>query len=267
MPYINIDNNSIWYETKNFKNAKRYFVFLHGLGGSTLQTKSTYTDIQDDLGVLYIDLRGNGKSPCINTKKLSFDLYVEDVKKIVDFLDLKKFIIGGISMGAATSIKFALKYPKMVEKVIQIRIAWLDKPMSNKIIAENKNIADYLTRYDIQKAKQMYLKSKFHNMNIIKYPENEKSNVAAFDYKYAKETKHKYIQMPLDQPMEDLNQLKKIDVPVMILADRFDPPHPYQYGKYYKRYIKNSIFHTIVSKNIDKDLHFKQINKYINRFI
>ena len=267
MSYLELKDTKLYYETKNLNSCEKVFVFLHGLGGSIEQTKNAFVKIPESLGVVYVDLRANGKSPYSKDNKISFDIYAKDVKKLCDHLKLSKISIGGISMGAATSTKFALKYPKMVEKLVLIRIAWLDRPMAKKIRDENMLISYYIDCYGKEDGKIKYLKDKKHINNERKYPKNEESNVKAFDYKYAEETCYKYRTMPLDHPIDSMAELESINQPTMILANHFDPPHPYNYGIEYHRHIKNSVFHEITSKNVDLSKHSKQLNDYLYDFL
>ena len=170
-------------------------------------------------------------------------------------------------MGAGVSVCFALKYPEMTEKLILIRNAWLDKPMNSRNIAHNRAIYDFIVRYGAKKGKEMYMASPFYQNSVDRFPANEKSNLAAFDYEFAEETAYKYLCFPRSQPIKTMDDLSAIKCPVLILANRFDPPHPYQYGLEYHKHIYNSEFHPIPSKNKDSKKHFELINAYVRDFI
>lgn len=268
MPYFNSDGTRMYYEFKNYKKNNKVFLFLHGLGGSSKQCQKYFSDIPKDITMLYLDLRGNGKSYNSLNNELSFKRHSKDINNLLEYLKIDKVILGGISMGAASSIRFTLDNPKKVEKLILIRNAWINKPMNNRLIKQYKTMYEYMNKYkDINIGKSEYLKSDNYLNNIDKYPENKKSNRNAFDYKYAKKTSYKYLIMPKDKPINKLNELNKIKCKTLILANKYDPPHPLLFGKIIHKNIKDSIFHEIPSRNINKIKHYELINKYINEFI
>ena len=268
MPYFISDGTKIFYEFKNYKKNNKMFLFLHGLGGSSKQAQKYFSDIPEDITMLYMDLRCNGKSYYSKNNELSFERHAKDIKNLLDYLKIDKVILGGISMGAASSIRFTIDNPSRVIKLILIRSAWINKPMNNRLIKQYKIMYDYMNKYDdINKGKKEYLKTDNYLNNIDIYPENKNSNKNAFDYKYAKETSYKYLVMPKDKPINNLKELNKIKCETLILTNRFDPPHPYTISKLLHHNIKNSIMYIIPSRNIDKDKHYELINKYINNFI
>jgi pimeloyl-ACP methyl ester carboxylesterase len=94
-------------------------VHIHGWGGSKRYWKETVEHFQPDLSTLTYDLRGFGQSQAPNLGT-SFDLktYAEDLKIILDQLEIEKIYLNSHSTGASIGLLFANLYPERVEKLI-----------------------------------------------------------------------------------------------------------------------------------------------------
>ena len=267
MPYYYHQGVSLYYEADNFKGKNDAFVFLHGLGGSTMQCKTTFTCIPSGINMIYIDLRGNGLSDIGNPKELSFSCLSEDVNALVEQLGLQQIILGGISMGAGVATKFSLNYPDKVRQLILIRVAWLNRPMRRETIENMSHIADLIEQYDLEKAKAIYTSEQYYLGQLKNYPYNARSNAACFDYPLAKRAVEKYRIMPLDHPINSIQELKRIQAPTLLLGNKNDPLHPFSFTEIYHKHIPHSILREIPSKNSDPEQHFVKINEYIKAFL
>lgn len=267
MPYYHHQGVSLYYESENFNSKNDTFVFLHGLGGSTEQCKSTFTCVPDGLNMIYVDLRGNGRSDIGDPKELSFSSLAKDINILCQHLGLQQIIIGGISMGAAVATKFSLYYPDKVKRLILIRVAWLNRPMERESIENFSRIADLIEQYELEEAKEIYTSEKYYLNQLKYYPYNAYSNAACFDYPLAKQAVEKYRIMPLEHPIDSIEELRNIQVPTLLLGNKNDPLHPFSYAEIYHKHIPHSLLYEIPSKNLDSEQHFIKINKYVKQFL
>lgn len=92
-------------------------VLLHGNGESSDYFKAQIEAFSAHYRVIAIDTRGHGHSP---RGSLPFTLtqFAEDLKAFMDIHGIAKAHILGFSDGANIALLFALRYPKMVEKLI-----------------------------------------------------------------------------------------------------------------------------------------------------
>jgi len=73
---------------------------------------------KDKVNVISLDLRGSGKSSRPDYP-YSLDMFVEDIKNLLDHLKIKKKIhLCGSSLGGFIGLKFILKYPEKVKTLI-----------------------------------------------------------------------------------------------------------------------------------------------------
>ena len=101
-------------------------VFVHGWAMNSNVWKYQMDELSKDFQIIVIDLRGHGKSanppspPLEKGDKRGFDIFVNDLKELIDSLAIKKFTLAGWSMASFTIARYYFKYPEDVEKLIFI---------------------------------------------------------------------------------------------------------------------------------------------------
>ncbi|MEI5908448.1 alpha/beta hydrolase [Bacillus spongiae] len=95
-----------------------WVTFIHGAGGSSSIWYKQIKEYKQRFNVLCIDLRGHGKSDVTWQKGDTFNEIAEDVKKVLDHLNLTKTHMIGISLGTIVVQTFARIYPNQVESMI-----------------------------------------------------------------------------------------------------------------------------------------------------
>ena len=95
------------------KGKGRTIVLLHGF----LESLEVFDKLSDKLSktfrVISIDLPGHGQTPSIGYMH-SMELMAECSKSVLDFLDLKRYVVVGHSMGGYVALAFAELFPKNV---------------------------------------------------------------------------------------------------------------------------------------------------------
>jgi pimeloyl-ACP methyl ester carboxylesterase len=93
-------------------------VLIHG-GGSTIQT--TFGRVLQDLAkihqVIAVEMQAHGHTADIN-RPLSFEQDADDIAALLKQLNIPKANIFGFSNGASTTLQFAIRHPKMTNKII-----------------------------------------------------------------------------------------------------------------------------------------------------
>ncbi len=136
--YINVNGVEHYYEwiktSNSTEKSKPVMVFLHGWGGSGRYWESTAKELSEEFDCLIYDLRGFGRSslptPNPTTEKTisksskyltdDYELvtYAEDLKVLLDALNLDKVYINAHSTGASIAALFLNMYPERLEKAI-----------------------------------------------------------------------------------------------------------------------------------------------------
>ena len=93
------------------------FVLLHGNGESSDYFSHQIEHFSKTYRVIAVDTRGHGKSPR-GDAPFTLAQFVEDLKQLLAYLELKKIILLGFSDGGNIAMMFTLKYPQYVKKLI-----------------------------------------------------------------------------------------------------------------------------------------------------
>lgn len=92
------------------------FIILHGLFGSSDNWRTHGRTLSEYFDVYLVDQRNHGKSDW--SDEFSYDLMADDLHEFVTKHNLKDFILMGHSMGGKTAMRYAQKYPGMIDKMI-----------------------------------------------------------------------------------------------------------------------------------------------------
>ena len=263
MPYFE-HNELFFYYTETGSGMP--FIFQHGLGGNVDQVIKIYSP-PPGFRLISFDFRGHGKTPIGTKDKLNFKTFADDILALMDFLHLNQVIVGGISMGAAVALNFTLRYPARVLGLILSRPAWLDGPMER----ENKEIFKFVARL-IQEhgpgtGRELFLASDLYIQLSKVSPVTAQSFLGQFNYEKASETAVKFECLPEDAPSNNRHEWKKLITPTLILANKSDPVHPFDYGLKYASNIVHADFRELTPKSISEEQHNKDVQKNIDLFI
>ena len=79
--------------------------------------------------LIAFDCRAHGRThPLGDVNKIRLATFADDLYALLDFLQIKNSIVGGISMGAAVTLNFTLRHLEMVRGLVLLRPEWTDKP-------------------------------------------------------------------------------------------------------------------------------------------
>lgn len=111
---VKVKDSDLYYETYG---KGKPLLLLHGNSQSISAFKKQIKAFSKKYKVIAVDTRGQGKSTDSSTDPLSYDLYAEDMKILLDSLHINKTNILGWSDGGNTGLIMAAKYPKYVDKL------------------------------------------------------------------------------------------------------------------------------------------------------
>jgi len=263
MPYFKHNGLSFYY-TEIGEGTP--FIFQHGLGGSVDQIEKIYSP-PAGIRLITFDFCGHGKTPMGRKEQLNFRSFADDTLALMHHLQLEAAIVGGISMGAAVALNFAIRYPTRILGLILSRPAWLDGPMVNHNNRMFKSIARLIQEHGPAEGRQLFMASDLYNQLSKLSPSTAQSFLVNFSYEKASETTEKFVYLPDDSPSNSRDEWKRITTPTLVLANQSDPVHPFEYGLEYASGIIRGEFREITSKAISEDQHNKDVQKNIDKFI
>jgi len=108
-------------------------LFLHGFNQTSFSWDEVAQLAKNEFRLIAFDMRGHGDSMRDPNGDYSLETMVIDIFQLVENLQINKFHLCGLSMGAAVSLLFAATYPEKLktltlsEYVIDVREKGLDK--------------------------------------------------------------------------------------------------------------------------------------------
>jgi len=94
-------------------------VFLHGGLASHQAVLPLVVPLSDRHLVITPDMRGSGRS--WSSESLTFDGLADDVLRLLDHLGVENAIVGGVSTGSGTALRFALRHPERTRGVLVVQ--------------------------------------------------------------------------------------------------------------------------------------------------
>jgi len=114
--YADINGIKICYEVK----GKGIPVFLvHGFGSKKESWMAQFGPLSEHFEVVRYDCRGSGKTERPN-QPYSMELFTDDLKGLMEFLNIESAHFVGFSLGGTILQNFASKYPDKVDKLVLI---------------------------------------------------------------------------------------------------------------------------------------------------
>jgi len=248
------------------EGAGRPFFFQHGLGAELGQPFSLFRP-PPGFRLVAFDVRAHGQThPAGDPAKLRFDTLADDLLALMSHLQIKHAIVGGISMGAGIALNFGLRFPDRVLGLVLSRPAWLDAP--NPWNVRMFSLVTQLIRdHGAKKGQELFRQTPEYKEALQRWPDVANSLALQFESPHVEETAFKLETVVKDAPNWNAEQWRSIRVPTLVLANRQDPVHPFEYGEILARAIPGAELKEITSKSVDLQRHQADVQKNIAEFL
>lgn len=257
------DGIDFHYETLGFGVP---FFFQHGLGADVTQPFALFHP-PGGIRQIGFDCRAHGKTyPVGPAEKISLAAFADDLLALMGYLRIEKAVVGGISMGAAIALNFALRYPQRVLGLVLHRPAWLDGPRRDNVSIFS-DIAALIRKQGSEKGLVSFQETEIYRRAVASSPGNAASLAALFVHPRAEETVVKLERIPLDSLGSNRGQWRSIAVPVLVLANDHDAIHPLEYGVTLAREIPGAEFKELTPKSVNAELHRQETQRFLEDFL
>jgi pimeloyl-ACP methyl ester carboxylesterase len=200
----------------------RVVVLLHGYLGNKDIWQNTITNLSKSYRVIAIDLPGHGQTDNFGYVH-SMELMAKCVKKVMDSLRLKKYVIVGHSMGGYAALAFAELFPESLKGLCLMHsTAWADSDEKKK----DRSRAIKLVKAD----KRVYTKTTIKNLfatKNLKYLKDEVAFATHIAQGISKQSAVAALEGMKDRPNRDII-LGMVEYPVMMVIGELDNILPYQ---------------------------------------
>jgi len=243
-------------------------VFCHGLGGDIDQPEELIGPV-DTCQLIFMDSRGHGLTrPGGTADKLNFQTFADDLRALLDHLDISSAVIGGISMGAGVAAQFASRWPDRVEGLVLVRPAWLDAPMPPNLELI-PYIAELLADKEPHDALGEFLSTRKSELKAIARVSSAtlKSLCQQFTKTGSIERRLRLKHIPACSPIESWSEISDLQMPVLVVGNDRDPMHPYEFAEEWARNLSQSRLVKIPSKAENLNEHKRSFRKHFLEFI
>lgn len=115
MPTVSIDGGTMWYADQGDGTP---IVCLHGGWVNSDCWRPQVEHFSEDYRIVTPDLRGHGRTGETDVDTYSIDLYVEDLERLLDHLDVEKPILVGVSLGGVIIQSVLDRTPERLEAAV-----------------------------------------------------------------------------------------------------------------------------------------------------
>jgi len=229
----------------------RPFLWGHGLLVSMAQ--------EDDVGLfdwvhklrgirlIRYDARGHGGSKATyRSEDYRWPALAADMLGLADALGVEKTILGGLSMGCATALHAALLQPERVEALLLVAppTGWESRPRQARIYRVGSGILSWTGLGAFRLLSRLPLPTRSESI-VAKMQQSLVSYLADSDDRAVVAA----LSGAADSDLPPLTALRKLAIPVLILAWRYDPAHPVATAETLARSIPNATLH--VAEGLD----------------
>jgi 3-oxoadipate enol-lactonase len=181
------------------------------------------------------DLRGSGRSHYGG--ELSWDRLADDVAALLTSLELERAVVGGISMGSAVALRFALRHPRRLGALILMSPVYpgADRPLAAAARTAMRVMADAGRRTAEQGVDA--LRPLF---DALPLPIRDVALEMALSFDPQSVAATTRFLATNAQPMNTARELETIEVPVMVLPG-IDPEHPVEVAQLYARHLRSPV--------------------------
>jgi pimeloyl-ACP methyl ester carboxylesterase len=239
----------------------RPVVLLHGLGADSSQVLAALP-APTGHRCIYPDMPGHGVTP---SGKAGFRQFADLVRALLDQMGIERAVLGGISMGAAISLRLALDAPDRVLGLMLIRPSWLDRPALPHL-----GIIDRVSRWQLQAPREASARLE----EDAEFQVIERANPAAaqsvrglLTRRQAHEGAAVLGAMVSDRPFHRLGELAAITCKCLVVANDDDPLHPVRIAREIADRLPDARLHLVPSRYRSPAEHFAALQAAVRQFL
>jgi pimeloyl-ACP methyl ester carboxylesterase len=240
-------------------------IFQHGLCGDARQTLEAFpSDLR--FHRITIESRGHGGSEAGDPGQFSIRTFAADIVAFIEAQRLGPVIIGGISMGAASSLHIAVHQPELVRGLILVRPAWVaaSAPANN---GPNREVGRLLAELSQEEARKRFEVSETARVLAEVAPDNLASLRNFFSREPQATTAALLQSIAADGPGVSEEDLRNLETPTLIVGHEIDYIHPLSYAAALSQLIPGSQLVRITPKAVSKPAYLEDLHKAMTNFL
>jgi pimeloyl-ACP methyl ester carboxylesterase len=240
-------------------------LWQHGLGADSDQPAEVFPPMSG-IRRLTLECRGHGRSDLGDESLISIAQFTEDAVALLNHLGIDRAIIGGISLGAAIALRFAVMHSGRALGLILARPAWAaeDSPASLNLYQE---VADVLATYGPREGRARFEASRRLAEVEAVSPDNAASLLGFFDRPNPHSTMTLLSRIPADGPGISPDYLRMLRLPTLVIANDQDYVHPLATAERLTALIPGAVKRKITSKTVDRTRYVAEFKQTLSHFL
>jgi pimeloyl-ACP methyl ester carboxylesterase len=239
-------------------------IFQHGLGGNAGQVEDGFP-ADAPCRRITMECRGHGLSGAVADESYSIAGFADDILALADTLDLQRFIIGGISMGAAIALRLAVKHADRISGLILARPAWLTASAPDNMKAYGE--VARLLRAHGGNGRAVFAQSPTGQRLQELGPDNLASLLGFFERDNPEIYADLFEAIAKDGPGVTEAELHALQVPTLVVGHSHDMVHPLDYARRMAAMIPGAHLAEITPKAVDKARYSTELHAAIGAFL
>lgn len=240
-------------------------VFLHGLCGDAGQTREAFPS-ECGFRRVTVEARGHGASEAGDLAKLSIATFASDIADFIEQKLIAPVIIGGISMGAAISLRLAVKRPDLVRALIIARPAWVTA-LAPANMAPNAEVGHLLSTLEPDAAREAFVAGEIGQRLTVEAPDNLASLIGFFSRQPIKVTAALLTAISKDGPGVTEEEIASLSIPTLVIGHEKDLIHPLSYARSLAERIAHARFAEITPKTSGRTQYVADFHAAMRNFL
>lgn len=241
-------------------------VFCHGLTGNLEQPKELIPSLPGFQFIVW-DARGHGKTnPPGPRDGFTFDTFARDLAALLAHLDVREAVIGGISMGAAVSVRYAIRYPGRARALVLVRPAWLESGLPEGLRLHPR-VAEYLEAYGVERGRQLFAELPEFKAMEEQHPDVTAGIIGQFSQEDAFARRDRLSGIPRDAPIRNWHEVEELRIPALVIGNDSDVVHPWSFAEAWASHLPSAQLVKVPPRPIDFPAHALAVRKHLEVFL
>lgn len=239
-------------------------LWQHGLGATQAQAAEVFPQ-SPRLRRITLECRGHGESALGAPQALSIRQFADDAVALLDHLQIRRAVVGGISLGAAMALHLAVHHPERVGALIIARPAWRGEAAPDRMQIY-RDVAKLLAQYGPEQGLERLQASERYQQVLRESPDNATSLRSFFQRDRAST-----IALLGRIPAQGLDvtgaQLAQLALPTLVIANEGDYVHPMAMATEFVARIPGAKLEVIPSKNAAREGYLQAFTAALDEFL
>jgi pimeloyl-ACP methyl ester carboxylesterase len=204
-------------------------LFQHGLCGDAQQPVEIFP-VESSHRCMTLECRGHGGSDAGPLDRLSIATFTDDIAAFLDARKLGPLLVGGTSMGAAVTLRLAVRRPDLVRGLVLARPAWTTQAAPANM-RPNILVGELLERYSAVEARLLFEASDVAAQLARDAPDNLATMRGLFDRTPQAVTAALLTRISIDGPGVSEDEIRALKIPALVIGHGRDSIHPLEHAR------------------------------------